>query len=314
MFSARGLGVARVSYEDRKLGTVQKLMSEGGSDGVLLAEHLGLSFDFIAVASPINQLIWQSRKEPAMAGQLGEWGDHEHAPISFFEDIDLRGDRLAILGLMRAAHGMSPDGAIAWIGRLGSRAVPLRPIAFSAAGKGAAPVNSCAATSVGKIRFLSDGRLLVLPGAEPGIFVYSLEGKLLQTFDTAALGLDLHCDFDEATRMRFGSDVRARLDYLNRFTTVEEVLPLDRGPALILRSAGSWGTRWRVVLLGEGGANHEIPLPITSSSPNSHLRGDVLGSRIVLLQSEWASESAPKAEVLEFGLEAEAPPPKARHR
>ncbi|MEO8504575.1 MAG: hypothetical protein ABI609_11805 [Acidobacteriota bacterium] len=292
------------------MGPVQKLMPEGGSDGVLMAEHCGLSMDFLAVASPINQLLWQSRKDPTVAGQLGEWGDHEHAPISFFEDIDLRGDRLAILGLMRSANGMSPDGAIAWIGRLGAKHVELRPITFSTVGKGASPENLCAFTMVGKIRFMPDGRLVVLPGAEPGVFVYSADGKLEQTLDTAAQGLDLRCNFDEATRLRFGSDVRARFAYLNQFTTVDEILPLDQGPALILRTAGPLGTRWDLVAFDRSGATRKVRLPITSTSVQMHLRGDACGDRVVLIMREFLPERIHPSELIEYRLETKVASPK----
>lgn len=309
-----GFGAARVSYRAGKLGPPHKLVPEGGSDGVVLASHISASPNFLVVSSSMSQLLWQSRKKPVVAGQLGTWGDPDHAPISFFEDIDLRGDQLAILGLMRSDTTMSPNGAIAWVGTLGKvgpGGVALRPIAFSSAGKGAAPSANCSISAVGKVRFLSDGRLLVIPGAEPGILFYSADGRLQSTMNTRQMGLDLTCDFDMATRLLFASDVLARLAYLNRFTTVDEVLPLASGPALILRTAGKGRTTWKMIILGADRANEGFPLPIDSTSVNDHLRGDVLGDRLVLIRNEWMREGPPNAELMEYRVRPNTALPKS---
>jgi hypothetical protein len=227
----------------------------------------------------------------------------ENAPISFFEDIDLHGDRLAILGLMRSDTGMSPDGAVAWVGSIGPRDVDLQPVHYSAAGKGARPFDACSGFAAGKVRFLDDGRLLVVPGAEPGIFLYSTEGKLERTWDTVSLGLDLRCDFDDDTLLHFNSDVPARLEYIARFLTVDEALPTSPDPSLLLRRVDADETRWHMVLLHEDGSTTRIDVPVTASSRKAHLWGDVRGDRILLVLREFLPTPGEEwAELIELRL------------
>ena len=252
----------------------------------MIPEMLGVSSRLLAVSSPMSQLLWIARGRQGMTGQLGTWGSPDEAPISFFNDIDVHGRELAILGLMRSDTGMSPDGAIAWIGELQDSAIALHPIAYSKAGKGARPFDRCSGFAVGKVRFLDDGRLILVPGAEPGIDLYSRDGRLQRTWDSVALGLDLRCDFDERTMLRYNSDVQARLDYINRFDTVDEVLPTSDGPALLIRSANEGGTNWRIVLLGEDGLTQVVTVPIHSQSRRARLRGDVFGDHLLLILRE----------------------------
>jgi len=286
--AARKFGAARVAFAAGEIGTPQLLMAEGTSGGVVMAEHLGWSGKFLVVSSPLSQLLWQRREsrgdgEALVSGGLGDWVTPDRAPISFFEDIDLRAGHLAVLGLMRSETGMSPDGAIAWTFDLDESPVTPHPLAYARAGKGARPFHACLNFSIGKVRYLADGSLLMVPGAEPGIFLYSPDGKLVRTWDTAALGLDLRCDFDDETLLLYASDFRARLAQINRFTTVDEVLPTTPEPALLLRSVKEDGTHWVMALLAEDGTIRTIDVPITSPSQHARLRGDVSGDRILLL-------------------------------
>lgn len=303
--SARSFGVARVPLADTGLGEPKLLVSENRATGVAMAEHLGLGTEHLAVAGPFSQLLWVERKTGGSSGQLGTMGAPDQAPISFFEDVDLHGDTLAILGLMRSETGMSPDGAIAWLGEFGESGVDLDPLAFAKSGKGARPFDACATFAIGKVRFLADGNLFLLPGAEPGAFLYSRDGELIRAWDTAPLGLGLRCDFDDDTMLRFGSDVEARLDYVNRFVTVDEVLPTPDGPGLLLRATDRDGTSWRLVILHEDGTSEELSVPIESDSRQAHLRGDVYGDRVFLVLRYFFSrgEERDGAELIELAFD-----------
>lgn len=306
--SARGYGVARVPLKDGSPGEPELLIVENRSSGIVIAEHLGVSSSFVAVASPLSQLIWSGQDEEGGSGMLGTWGSPERAPISFFEDIDVLGNRLAILGLMRSDTGMSPDGAIAWTGELGGDQVDLEPLAYAKSGKGARPFDACATFVVGKIRFLSEGRIFLLPGAEPGAYLYSAAGKLERSWDTAPLGLDMRCDFDDDTLLKLGSDTKARLEYVNRFITVDDVLPTAEGPGLLLRKVDEKGTSWRLALLRDEGGFDEMKVPVTSDSPHAHLRGDVLGERLFLVLRYFERQPKSDAELIElrFGPPSES--------
>lgn len=302
MLASRKFGVAKVHYEGRGVRVEEMILPEGAG-GIVLAEHLGVSADHFAAASPASQLIWMERRAGGATGMLGTWGSPK-APISFFEDIDVQGDRLAILGLMRSDTGMSPDGAVAWQGTMPPKGeVELKPLVYSLNGPGARPFARCSTFEVGKIRFLPDGRLLVVPGAEPGAFLYSASGKLERTWDTVRMGLDLRCDFDDTTSRVFASDGTARLAYIDQFVTVDEILPTALGPALMIRSVKDKKTSWRMVLLLDDGSTQEIDTHLSSSAAFAYLRGDVLGNRVVLLLRSYSYwEDNPGTEILEMEL------------
>lgn len=286
--TAAGYGAAQVRYANGALGIPRLLLAEGTAGGVVSAETLGLSDSHLVVSSSLSQLLWQQRGEAGKAGDrasggLGTWMTPDTAPISFFEDVDVYGDRLAVLGLMRGDKGMSPDGAVAWFFDVGQSPEKPVPFAYAKAGKRARPFDACVNFLIGKVRFLADGSLVLVPGAEPGILQYSPQGRLMRSWDPSDLDLDLSCGFDDETLMLFGSDVGARLAYVNRFTTVDEVLPTTPEPSLLLRSVDDEGTHWSMVLLAADGKTQRVEVPLTSSSPHARLRGDVLGERILLL-------------------------------
>jgi hypothetical protein len=309
LLSVRGVGAVRARFDGTSLASEQVLVPEGSDGGIVIPEHLGASPALLAVSAPMSQLVWIERGRGRASGRLGTWDTPDTAPISFFEDIDVSGRRLAILGLMRSESGMSPDGAIAWIGQLGAGDVELRPLAYSLAGKGAQPFDACSVFAVGKVRFLAGGEILLVPGAEPGVYLYSTAGKLLRTWDSGDLGLDLRCDFGEEKMLHFNSDVHARLDYVNRFVTVDEVLPTEHGPALLIRSADGKGTRWTLALLGDDGSVRKLEVPIRSPSRRAHLRGDVLGDRLLLILREFLPEKGKQRETTEIvELRLSSPP------
>jgi hypothetical protein len=296
------LGVVRVSYDGSALGVPEVLVPENPGAGVVLAENLAVSASHLAVASPASQMAWQRRQGEADIERLGNWDTPETAPISYFEDIDLRGDRLAVLGLMRSDRGMSPDGAIAWTTTLGSDPPKLEPLAWAKAGKGARPFDACGGFLVGRLRFLDDGRLLVVPGAEPGIYLYSADGRLERTWDTAHFGIDLRCDFDDETMVRLGGDAAARHRYLAGFTTVDEILSTSAGPALVVREVAPKRTRWSLLLLPDTGVPRRIDLPIESTSPRAHLRGDAKRDRMLLILKHYMAQPDEGSELFELRL------------
>lgn len=305
------LGVVRVSYDGTTVGPADVLIPENPGVGVVLTENLALSSSFLAVASPASQMAWLKRQGDPVVERLGNWDTPETAPISYFEDVDLYGDRLAILGLMRSDGGMSPDGAIAWTARLGTEPPDLRPVAYAKAGKGARPFDACGGFLVGKLRFLDGGRLLIVPGAEPGVYLYSAEGRLERTWDTAHFGVDLRCDLDDETMLRLGGDAAARHRYLGRFTSVDEILPTPFGPALVVREVASQGTRWSLVLLREEGAPRRLDLPIGSTSERAHLRGDAKGDRLLLILKHYMPQAGEGSELFELRLRERADEPPA---
>ena len=247
-----------------------------GEDEIRLTYHIAASADYVAVSAGLFELGWK-----ALGGEPGLDGKAFSESI---EDLDVAGTRLAFLGLRRAENReMAPGGGIAWLGSLDLELADLEPVLFSTAGPGARPMDSCGLFEIGAVRFLPDGTLVVVPGAEPGVFLYDRGGKLIHTWETEPLGLDLRCDFDDAQRDLMSANYLAQWLWLNQFRTVEDVLPLPHGPGLVIRTATDAGTRWDLTILRRNRPAVTTALPITSPSTTAHLRGDVRGDRLVFL-------------------------------
>ena len=252
-----------------------------GSQEIWLTSRLGVSESYMAVAGPVFSLGWKPRASSALAGKVD---------IEDIEDVDVWADRVAVLGLRRGEEQMiAPDGAVAWTGSFALGLADLDPIHFSSAGRGARPFDICANFELGGVRFLPDGSLIVVPGAEPGIYLYSSQGKLLHTWQSEPLGLDALCDFDDAQRDLMSEVPLARWAWINRFRTVDEVLPFPQGPGLVIRYVTESGTRWEIKVLRKGAPALTWKLPITSRSNDARLRGDVRGDRVLILLYDEAA-------------------------
>jgi hypothetical protein len=65
---------------------------------------------------------------------------------------------------------------------------------------------------------------------------------------------------------------------------IDEVLVLPQGPGLVVRTWSGGSARWELNVFTAGGVRR-YPLPLTSSRPHDHLRGDVRDGKIALLRS-----------------------------
>ena len=242
-------------------------------------------------------MLWRSRLPGGREGRLGTWWSEEPGHgISFFEDIDLRGNELVVLGLMRAPHGMGPDGAVAWRTVLDDTKPTLHPVLYSLAGAGARPFQACGLFGIGHVRFFPDGRLLIVPGAEPGVFVLSSDNRPVKTWDTGALGVDVRCDFPDEKMYLFAGNEVERWNYLKQFSFVDAALPTDFGVLLFVKAAASNGTsRWTAILERDGEPPLSFALPWESKSPYDRLSADIQGDKLILLISDRVPRAPPRA-------------------
>lgn len=270
---------------------VKQVIPDGhGPEAIWLTSRLGASDAYLAAAAPVFLVGWKSRSTAGLQGR---------EVFEDIEDIDVAANRLVVLGFRRDEKGrIASDGAIAWMGSLDLGLTDLKAVAFSQAGVGARPMDSCANFEIGAVRFLPDGTFVVLPGAESGVFLFDSEGRLLHTWETTALGLDRLCDFDDPQRDLFSRNPLARWAWINQFRTVDEVLPLPEGPGLVIRKVAAAGTGWELTLLRRTGSARTSELPISSPSSNAHLRADIRGQRVAFLIYDEASsfEEGPKKE------------------
>ena len=111
--------------------------------------------------------------------------------IMFLGDLDRRGALTAAVGLMlRDADGWAPHAA--WLIEDGSGS-PRGLLPTRDGGRG---LELCRDAELSVIRFISEDRLLVIPGAEPGVFVYDRGGVLLDSLDASTFFAEAGCDVE----------------------------------------------------------------------------------------------------------------------
>jgi len=268
-------GVIRTSAIVAKpLTTVVPATSHGGFP---LSSLLAAGTRHLIVASPFGGFGWVTI-EGGRAGKTGQRTLHT------IMDIDGAGDALAVLGADSGeTQGLASDGVIAWTGSLSKGLSDLRPLMKGRSKPGGKDMARCGFLQTGAIRFMLDGSVVVVPGVEPGVYRYSTAGKLMQTWDTGALGIVDDCDLDEEERATLARDFPRRLDWLASRVVVDDVLSLADGPALMLRRIEKGVTKWELVTLPFRGKSERITLPVTVPTPRAHVRGDVRGNELVLL-------------------------------
>ena len=202
--------------------------------------------------------------------------------------LDVQGDRLLILGMRRDEQWkVGTDGAIAWLGSLDKKLTDLRPVAYDATGPGIRNMMRCGGMRLGGVRFLADGRFVVVPGVQPGVQLYDSEGKAIRSWDTGPLGIDSDCGTlsEEASRALIAS-IEGREEWISRRRTVDAVLPLPDAIGLVLRSRDGGRLRWDLVVLKMDGGTSKHRLPVEAGGDFFHLKGDFRAGKIILLLSE----------------------------
>jgi hypothetical protein len=293
-------GVFRLNLAPAEAGLeVVAHPGRGGGNQIWLSAHLGLTDDLLAVAGPAYEIVWRKRGVPPVVNFRR---DVAHEQII---DLDIFEDRYLVLGTQRAEREMAPE--VAWLGQLEEGLPALKTVLYSVAGKGAASIERCATTELGHVRFLPDGRFAILPGGEPGLRLYDPQGKVVHIWDQTAVGATIQCDIDYETRIRWSQRPEERWDWVNRHTIVDEllVLPGDR-LGLLLREVGADGTSWRLRVLGVDGPPEDLPLPVSSPSRLSRLRGDFQPSTgrlaLVLFEEGRFPEAGPPARLIVLRL------------
>jgi hypothetical protein len=276
-----------VEYKLDGKGTPLKQMIPGQKEpgGFWLSYHVAASPRYLVAGAPLFALTWRPldsavRKEESFEG---------------IDDVDLQGDKVALIGVRRDSnHRFAPDGAIAWTGSLDLGLTDLRPLLFDARGPGAPNMAACGILLLGVTRFLSDGSLWMVPGVQPGIYHFDPKGKLVQTLDSVALGVDTDCSsVSKELGTRMLRDFRSRGPWINARHIVDDILPLPAGPGLLIRSFQQGQVRWALKVLHPDGSIASYDLPIHPQTPLAHLKGDFRHGRLVLLLWEYAQNDKP---------------------
>lgn len=267
-------------------GHTQRILDGSAPDGFFYCSRLGYSSSFLVPGSPFAALAWRRNTPGAsLSSQF---------PFDMILDLDVYGDTLAVLGARRADDGRwAPEGGIAWVGSLEKGLKDLRPIHYSETGSGAKALDRCHFFNTGAIRFQRDGSLLVVPGVEPGMYLYERSGRLLKTWDTQALGFYDRCEFTEKQSHAMAIAPTATWEYLNARTVLDDVITLPGGGiGVFTRTFTNGAMRWTLSVVKDGNVEQRIALPF-SGGERSFVRADVRGKQIALLLVEYATPKTP---------------------
>ena len=209
------------------------------------------------------------------------------APFANIIDLDVRGDRLILLGVRGDAMGRwGSVGATLWSAKLTSDRAYLDALP----GPDVEPMRDCQILGIGAVRFLPNGSFLVAPGVEPGVRLHDAQGRLIRSWSTEGLGYLDRCTLTSEQSAAL-AELAPRRSWQNRREMLDELVALPEGPMLIVRQPVPHGTKWRGILLPFDGTPVPITLPITSSSPYSHVKADVRGGKVAFVLWEALNEN-----------------------
>lgn len=254
-----------------------------GQDRTLIWAHtmLGVSDRFLAVAAPSFELGWVPRKPGGGAPRVVEF--------TGAVDLDVHDNRLLVVGLRGGAPAVAGEGpTILWETNLeASTESVFRPrFSLSRSVPEIELDDWLHASASAKVRFLSDGSFLFVPGVMAGVYWYDRDEHLLRAWNSEALGLDVVERSDPAAARRAASNRGAMLALRNGLRLVDEILPLPEGPAVVVRQARKDDVLWTMHLLRRDGSVTSMALPMHTSSPNWILSGDAQGRRVILILFE----------------------------
>jgi hypothetical protein len=273
-------GTAEVAIDQEPAVVVKEWVpGEASPGGFFFATRVAASPQYLVVTAPMYGLTWKARTPAAQ---------RREASFDLIASVDVRGDQLLVLGDRRDDKGIAAaDGAIAFLGSLAKDAADLRPVLFDATGPLAKKFQDGYFLDIGAVRFLGDGRFLIVPGVQPGVHLFDGSGKLQRSWDSASLGLDTSVALSEREADRIRLSVEPRDAWLSRRRVVDDILPLVQGPALIVRTGKPDGPQWELKVLGPDGWVRTAAIPVKALSDRARLRGDVRGGKIVLIMTAY---------------------------
>ncbi len=147
-------------------------------------------------------------------------------PLEVVGDLDQHAATTVAVGLLRRPGGKWAEYS-AWLIEDGGQPSGLLPTRDG--GKG---MSQCLEAELPTARFISPNRILVVPGAEPGVFVYTPEGVLKRSLDASLFSADDGCELEPEQRHLLADD-GYRTAWLSRRRVIDEVVADDDGNAFL---------------------------------------------------------------------------------
>lgn len=269
-------------------------------DGALAGlEHFAVSSTHLVEVARDYFYLWRSVGEDDSLGELHEldlaWGR--------VADLDLEGDRLALLGVPSREHAApGPDNSLVWLGSLAAGLEDLHRVLVDPAVRTLAEQQRLATAqelALGSLAFAADGGLVVFPGHVPLLHRLSEQGEVERSWDLARLGvLDRRAELPRELAGRAESEAAER--WLAGAQRVDDLTVLADGrPALAVREVAAGSVRWTLAVI-EGERARRFALPLRGGSAESRVRLAETANGDLLL---WVGERSARRGVAVSGDE-----------
>lgn len=194
-------------------------------------------------------------------------------------DVAVRGSRACVLGFTMKEQ----TNEAAWCGPVDKLWTSYQPIHRLTSGERI--FRNSLSRLGGAIAIGDDGSVMVVTTAEPGVFRYAPDGKLLERSGQSFDELMLPAMRELGTR--FGGDVPGRYRMvLNTQPILEDLVLTPRGPALVVRIAEKERVRWELWWpRSDGRTVPPTRLGIDRIGPYGHLQCDARGRSLACVGS-----------------------------
>lgn len=201
-------------------------------------------------------------------------------------DVTVRGARACVIGAATTAAAGTVN-AMAFCGAPNDGWSDYKPLHQLRNGGEARLAFSAAAWGIsGSIAAGDDGSISVVTAAEPGVYRYAADGKLLEVLGKSLDQFVVDVRPEILTRFAMDVDNRYRL-LLNTQPIVDDLVVTSRGPALVVRVADKEKVRWELVWpLRNGSGTPPLSLGIERFGPFGHLHCAASGRSLACVGSK----------------------------
>ncbi len=209
-------------------------------------------------------------------------------------DLDRSASTSLVVGLRGSASDETTnryEGYIAWL--VDDDEEPRGLIPTMDAGRG---FDWCAGAQLPVGRFVRSDRVVVVPSAEAGAYVYDTSGKLVEALSVAALGVDEGCQIQREQMFALSNEEYAT-SWINQRTLVDEIVGDGVGAYwMFVRKVDQHRSKpvcWDLVKweLGETDYQEHTPCVVSSENLAARLRADLRGDRLFVLLSRGKAQA-----------------------
>jgi hypothetical protein len=196
-------------------------------------------------------------------------------------DSAVSGDRLFVLGWPLSGNAAdNPKGIALWSSKLDTDLGDLQPLHAIAGGPVAVAIfNDSVYPHGGAVTRGPDGGVCAITAAEPGVYCYSAQRKLLRVYGSLLRELVIERMHD--VNFTFAEDPGRRYrEIINVQPTVDGLVMTADGPAILVRLARGSDITWELWYPGASKIGARVPLDLSIARAAAHLACDARERRL----------------------------------